>query len=108
MTGRDREGDPPRFGTPTIEQGVRGPRGDAGLLLRAPMSEPLAWDLEREIASARRLWMEDRQSWWVDASYLETVIGVVLRSFPSVLVLGTDEDRLLSRDGSQALQERLL
>jgi hypothetical protein len=78
------------------------------LLLRAPPSEALTWDLEMEIVSARRRWLDDRQAWWVAASYMDTVVTVVLRSFPSVLVFGAAEDRLLSRDGSRALQERLL
>jgi hypothetical protein len=96
------------FATPTIEEGVPGPRNEKGLLLRAPRSEALLWDLEMEIVSARRKWIEERQAWWIAASYHETVVAVVLRSFPSVLVLGTDEDRLLSRDGHRALQGRLL
>ncbi|MEX2583470.1 MAG: hypothetical protein WD766_09350 [Gemmatimonadota bacterium] len=105
----DIENRPPLpFGTPTIEVGVPGPRKDEGLLLRAPSSEELAWDLGAEIVSARLIWMEDRQAWWIAASYLETVVSIVLRSFPSVLVLGIEEDRLLSRDGLRAVQGRLL
>lgn len=98
----------PTFVTPSIEQGVRGPRGELGLLLRAPVSEELVWDLESEIVSARRLWLEERQAWWVAGPYLQTLVSVVLRSFPSVLLLGRDEDRLLSRDARDAIQERLL
>jgi hypothetical protein len=96
------------FATPTIELGVPGPRNEKGLLLRAPHNEALLWDLEMEIVSARRKWIEERQAWWIAASYEATVVAVVLRSFPSVLVLGPDEDRLLSRDGLRALQGRLL
>jgi hypothetical protein len=96
------------FRTPTIEQGVSGPKGESGILLRAPISEELHWDLEMEVATARRYWSADRDGWWVAASYLQTVVGIVLRSFPSVLVLGPHEDRLLSRDGSDIVQGRLL
>ncbi|MEX2572009.1 MAG: hypothetical protein WD737_11980 [Gemmatimonadota bacterium] len=102
------EHDEQRFATPTIEREVAGPRQQAGLLLWAPRSEELLWDLEREVASARREWVEERQAWWIAASYYETIVALVLRTFPSVLVLGTDEDRLLSRDGYEALQGRLL
>jgi hypothetical protein len=100
--------DEDRFATPSIEKGVRGPRDEFGILLRAPLREELVWDLEAEIGSARRAWLEERQAWWIAGSYLDTVVRLVLRSFPSVLVLGEDEDRLLSRDGFAALQGRLL
>lgn len=98
----------PTFATPTIEQGVPGPRGQIGLLLRAPSSDELLWDMEMEIASARRVWVGDLEAWWIASSYLDTVVSLVLRSFPSVLILGQEEDRLLSRDGLAALQGRLL
>jgi hypothetical protein len=97
-----------QFETPVIQQGVRGPRNEAGLLLRAPHHEALVWDLESEVVSARRVWMDERNGWWIAASYLDTVIALVLRSFPSVFLLGPEEDRLLSRDGFSARQERLL
>jgi hypothetical protein len=104
------EGDRPSpiLPTPTIEQGVRGPKDQEGFLLRATRTEELVWDLEAEITSVRRTWMVEREAWWIDASYLDVVVRLVLRSFPSVLLLGADEDRLLSRDGSSALQGRLL
>lgn len=94
------------FPTPTIEQGVRGPRNELGLLLRAPASDELTWDLEAEIVSTRRQWLPERDAWWIAAPYLPTVIAIVLRSFPSVLLTGEAEDRLLSRDGIEALQGR--
>lgn len=97
-----------RFPTPSIERGVRGPGGSVGIVLRSPPSEELQWDLEAEVSSARRAWLADRQAWWIAASYLDTVVVIVLRSFPSVLIIGPDEDRLLSRDGLAALQGRLL
>ena len=102
------EKDEDRFTTPSIERGVQGRRNEEGILLRAPVREELVWDLEAEIVSARREWVEERQAWWIAASYFDTVVRLVLRSFPSVLVLGPDEDRLLSRDGLAALQGRLL
>jgi hypothetical protein len=95
------------FDTPSIELGVKGLNGQAGLLLRAPRSEALEWDLEAEIASPRRLWMEDRKAWWIAAPYYQTVVSIVLRTFPSVMVFGENEDRLLSRDGHPAEQGRL-
>jgi hypothetical protein len=106
MTGS--ETDAASFPTPTIEHGVRGPRNEFGLLLRAPYREELAWDIEMEIVSARREWVQERQAWWVATAYLQTLVVLVLRSYPSVLVLGPDEDRLISRDAIDAIQGRLL
>ena len=100
-------GDRPPSQTPSLEQAVPGPRGEPGLLLRSPLDEALVWDLESEIASARRAWIPEKQAWWIATSYLETVVAIVLRTFPSVLVFGTDEDWLISRDGLRALQGRL-
>ena len=102
------DGNEVTFRTPTIEKGVRGPRAERGILLRAQESEELVWDLEMEIAPARREWLGEGQGWWIASSYLDTVVAIVLRSYPSVLVFGTEEDRLLSRDGREALQGRLL
>ena len=96
-----------QFVTPSLEQAVPGPRGESGLLLRAPHDEALVWDLESEITAARRIWIPEKEAWWIATSYLDTVVALVLRTFPSVLVFGTDEDRLISRDGLQALQGRL-
>ncbi len=106
MIDRERPND--AFPTPTIEIGVRGRRGDEGILLKAPWSEELVWDLEMEVAAARREWSPDRQVWWIAASYLQTVVAIVLRSHPSVLVLGPTEDHMVSRDGTDLLQGRLL
>jgi hypothetical protein len=95
--------------TPTLEAGAGGPRGRDGYLLRATHEETLTWDLANEISSNACFWIEERRGWWIDASYFDTAVDVVLRSFGSVLVLdrhGTD--RLLSRDGRIAIQERLL
>jgi len=96
------------FATPTIERGVPGRRGEDGIILRAPRSEALLWDLEMEVATARREWLADRHAWWIAASYFRTIINIVLRSYPSVLILGDDEDRVISRDGTSVLQGRLL
>lgn len=96
------------FPTPSIEERVPGPRGELGILLKTPPSEELAWDLEMEIVSARRVWLEKPQAWWIATAYLQTVIALVLRTFPSVLIVGEEEDRLVSRDGRDALQGRLL
>ena len=95
--------------TPVIEWGIHGPHHQPGFLLRAPRSETLVWDLDNEITSVRQAWLEDRSAWWIAASYLDTVIDIVLRAYPSVLVLhGPDGDRLYSRDGNVVTQERLL
>lgn len=108
MSGREFPGGP-ISPTPTIELGVQGPRGEAGFLLRAHGDEALAWDIEHEVVSARRCPAPECDGWWVDASYLETVVEVTLRTFSSVLVLGAaGGDRLLSRDGVTAVQGRLL
>jgi hypothetical protein len=95
--------------TPVIECGIIGPHQQQGFLLRASRVETLVWDLDDEIASTRRVWLEDRSVWWIAASYLEPVIRIVLRSFPSVLVMhDRDDDRLYSRDGVTMSQQRLL
>lgn len=95
--------------TPVIECGVIGPHQQPGFLLRAPRLESLVWDLTSEIATTRQMWDDERDAWWIAASYLETAVRVVLRSFPSVLVLDEAEgDRLFSRDGRTMLQQRLL
>lgn len=96
------------FPTPSIELNVAGSTGERGLLLKAPDVEELLWDIETEIASARRRWRADVGGWWISASYYRTVLAIVLRSFPSVLVFGENEDHLVSRDGTSVLQERLL
>lgn len=94
--------------TPIIELDVPGgPRREPGFLVHAPYREELAWDLENEVVSTRRHWVAERGAWWIASSYLEPVVGIVLRSFSSVLVRGVNEDRLLSRDGVAALQGRL-
>lgn len=103
------ETDRPSYITPTIELHVAGPRNDAGFVLRAPRDEALVWDLENEVVTSRRVWLPEREAWWIAASYLQTVLEVVLRSFPSVLLLdATAGDHLVSRDGSRLRQERLL
>lgn len=95
--------------TPTIELGVPGPHRQDGLLLRAAREEALLWDLENEVVSTRRRWIEERHGWWIAVSYLDSVIDIVLRSFPSVLLLHPDgTDRLISRDGVSVVQPRLL
>lgn len=109
MTGASRRAETRARATPTLEAGVRGPRGRTGLLLRATPVETLAWDLANEITSTRCRWMDELQGWWIDASYFDTAVDVVLRSFGSVLILDQEgTDRLLSRDGLTEIQERLL
>lgn len=99
-------GGPP--GTPTMETGVEGPRGREGILLRAPTNETLSWDLGNEITSTACVWLDERSGWWIESSYFDTAVDVVLRSFGSVLVLDrAGNDRLLSRDGGVAVQGRL-
>ncbi len=85
---------------PTIQLGVRGPRGEAGFLLRAAVDEPLIWDLEHEIVSARRAWRIEEQGWWIALSYFDTAIDIVLRFFPSIRIRYPDggEDRVLHAD----------
>lgn len=97
----------PEFTTPVIECGVEGPHRQQGFLLRAERLETLVWDIDSEIASPRKRWDEERGAWWIAASYLDSVVRIVLRSFPSVLVLTGEEDRLYSRDGMTMSQQRL-
>jgi len=95
--------------TPVIECGIMGPQQQQGFVLRSPRLETLDWDLDREIASARREWQDHRSAWWISSSYLDSVIRIVLRSFPSVMVMhGPADDRLYSRDGQTMSQQRLL
>jgi hypothetical protein len=94
--------------TPTIEFGVPGPHQQQGFILRATRLETLVWDLENEVASTSRIWRDEHGAWWMAASYFDSVIQIVLRSFSSVLVMNHGEhDRLYSRDGRTMLQERL-
>lgn len=86
MRQLSRSGGRPRQRTPTLQLGFVGPRGDAGMLLRAPAVEALVWDLDNEISSARCVWMDEHQGWWIAFSYLDTVIDVVLRFFPALRV----------------------
>ena len=88
--------------TPTVELGARGPRGEAGFLVRGAVGEALVWDLENEIVSNRRLQLEDQDGWWVASSYFDTTLDIVLRFFPSVLVRypDTGEEKVVHADGS--------
>ena len=83
--------------TPTVELGARGPRGEAGFLVRGAVGEALVWDLENEIVSNRRLQLEEEEGWWVASSYFDTTLDIVLRFFPSVLVRypDTGEEKLV-------------
>lgn len=92
--------------TPVIECQVVGPRGELGCLLRAPRKETLLWDLENEVVSARREWLDEHGGWWVAASYADTLIDAVLRSFSEVLILDPSTgDRLVSlTDGGQRIE----
>jgi hypothetical protein len=85
---------------PVLELGMRGPRGEAGFLLNGPPCEGLLWDLEHEVASSRRLWLSDEEGWWVACSYFDTVLDVVLRFFPSVIVRypDTGEERVIEAE----------
>ena len=85
---------------PIVQLGVRGPRGEAGFLLRAPTVEPLIWDLEHEIVSARRAWRIEDQGWWIASSYFDTAIDIVLRFFPTVRIRYPEsgEERILYAD----------
>jgi hypothetical protein len=86
-------------GLPLIEVGVRGPRGDVGVLVRAPAREALVWDLENEIASTRRVWQPEQGGWWVATSYFDTVLDIVLRTFPAVRIrYSAQDERILLAD----------
>jgi len=94
--------------TPTVELGARGPRGEAGFLVRGALSEALVWDLENEIASHRRLQLDDEDGWWVASSYFDTTLDIVLRFFPSVRVRypDTGEERVVHADEPAAKKPR--
>jgi hypothetical protein len=49
------------------------------VLLLAPPSEALDWDLCDEVASTGRYWMADRQAWWVATPYATTAIAIATR-----------------------------
>lgn len=70
---------------PILELGARGPRGEAGFILRGALPEAVLWDIENEIVSARRMQVT-KSGWWVASSYFDTILDIVLRFFPSVLV----------------------
>ena len=93
--------------TPTVELGARGPRGEAGFLVRGALSEALVWDLENEIASHRRLQLGD-DDWWVASSYFDTTLDIVLRFFPSVRVRYPDggEEKVVHADETPARKPR--
>ena len=90
--------------TPTVELGARGPRGEAGFLVRGALGEALVWDLENEIVSNRRLQLEHEEGWWVASSYFDTTLDIVLRFFPSILVRypDTGEERVIHADEAPA------
>ena len=69
---------------PVIQLDVPGPGGQAGFLLIAPHSEAIDWDIQNEIASTSRQWLEERQAWWVAAYYLPTARDIVHRFTPPV------------------------
>lgn len=90
-----------------MECDVLGPRGETGCLLRAPSNEKLAWDLENEVVSARREWLEEEGGWWVAGSYRDTVINLVLRTFAEVLIVDREAgNRIVSRTDDGELTER--
>lgn len=90
-SSRDAVGAPPR-----VELGARGPRGEAGFLLRGTLPEAVLWDIENEIVSNRRLRI-GKSRWWVASSYFDTTLDIVLRFFPSVLIRypDTGEERVV-------------
>jgi hypothetical protein len=89
--------------TPTVDLGARGPRGEAGFMLRGDLPEVVLWDIENEIVSNRRLPM-GKEGWWVASSYFDTLLDIVLRFFPSVLVRypDTGEERVVHAEDPPA------
>jgi len=67
---------------PVIQLDVPGPGGQAGFLLIAPRNEAIDWDIQNEIASTSRHWLEEHQAWWVAAYYLATARDIVHRFAP--------------------------
>jgi hypothetical protein len=89
--------------SPTLELGARGPRGEAGFLLRGALPEAVTWDIENEVVSNRRLQL-GKDRWWVASSYFDTILDIVLRFFPSVLVRypDTGEERVVHAEDPPA------
>lgn len=96
---------------PSIQQGVRGrDDGRMGLLVRMPYTprhEQLHDEL-RALPKMDRYFWPERDAWWVSAAHLEALKTILLRYWPSVLILGRDgePDILADRAGS-AIQSRL-
>jgi hypothetical protein len=92
---------------PIMELGARGPRGEAGFFLRGVLTEALLWDLENEVVSNRRLQLEGKK-WWVASSYFDTILDIVLRAFPSVLVRypDTGEERVVHAEDPGAKRQQ--
>jgi hypothetical protein len=65
-----------------IREGVRGPAGASGLLLIAPPSEALDWDVQNEIGSNSRCWVPDFQAWWIADAYHTTARQILHRIEP--------------------------
>ena len=66
-----------------IRHGVVGPAGEVGILLIAPPSEALDWDVQHEIASTCRYWMASHQAWWIASPYLTTATHILRRFEPA-------------------------
>lgn len=68
--------------TPDIRLDVPGPGGQSGFLLYSPRTEAIEWDIQNEIASTSRYWLEEQQAWWVATYYLATARDIVRRFTP--------------------------
>lgn len=69
--------------SPKIQTNVPGPGGQPGFLLIVPRNEALEWDINYEVVSTSRYWMQERQAWWIAAPYLHTAEEIVRRYQPS-------------------------
>lgn len=96
--------------TPVIEPGIRDILGRPGFRVRAVEDEIFVNDLKQAVPSFERAWCDRTGSWWVAEPYRDRVLTLLLDVFASVLVigLGGEPDVLKSRDGTSAVQERLL
>lgn len=91
--------------TPTIAHD----QGRDALVVHAPFDEDFVKDLKDSLEE--RAWDPARNVWIVRGARAAHVAKVVLRHFPSVLLLGAGpegEDVMISRDGSRLTQGRLL
>ena len=96
---------------PSIERDQPGRDNRLGLIVRMPFHtkhEEIREQLKGHIQPPRdRYWFEDAGAWWVAADHEPALMQLLLRWWGAVQVLSEEEDRLISADGTAAIQGRL-